>query len=160
LWVVQAALPRLRAQGAGHLLAVTSLAGIITYPTAGLYCASKWAVEGLMECLAQEVADLGVKVTLIEPGSYATDWRGSSGKHTDKLAAYGDLRNKLAPLYANRPLGDPAATAAAILSVVDAADPPLRLFLGAAPLEAARKQYADRLQTWEAWADISRGAQG
>jgi NAD(P)-dependent dehydrogenase (short-subunit alcohol dehydrogenase family) len=160
LWVMQAALPRLRAQGAGHLLPVTSLAGIITYPTTGLYCASKWAVEGLMEALAQEVADLGVKVTLIEPGSYATDWRGNSATHSDRLAAYGELRNKLAPLYANRPLGDPATTADAILRVVDAEIPPLRLFLGAGPLDIARRQYSDRLQTWEAWADVSRGAQG
>ncbi|MDQ0469461.1 SDR family NAD(P)-dependent oxidoreductase [Labrys wisconsinensis] len=159
LWVVQAVLPYLRKQGGGHILITSSLAGIITFPTAGIYNATKWAVEGLGETLAAEVAAFGIKVTLIEPGGYDTDWRGSSSVHLTQMADYDGLRDRLkaAP---SRKLGNPAATGEAILRVVDAPTPPLRLFLGEVPLEVARKQYAERLATWEAWADVSRRAQG
>lgn len=160
LWVIQAALPRLRAQGGGHILPVSSLAGVVTFPTAGVYCASKWAVEGLSEALAQETADLNIKVTLIEPGGYATDWRGSSAAHATRLEAYDGLRAKLAVSQGGRVIGDPAATAAAILAVVDAEKPPLRLLLGASPLDVVHKHYADKIKIWDAWANISRLAQG
>ena len=160
LWVVQAALPFLRQQGRGHILITSSIAGIITFPTAGIYNASKWAVEGLGETLASEVADFGIKVTLIEPGGYDTDWRGSSSVSLKPMPEYGELRNRLKAAAVSRKLGSPAATAEAILSVVDAPSPPLRLFLGEVPLGVARKQYAERLATWEAWADVSRRAQG
>ena len=73
LWVVQAALPHLRSRRGGHILATSSLAGVITFPTAGVYNATKWAVEGLLQTLAAEVAEFGIKVTLVEPGGYATD---------------------------------------------------------------------------------------
>ncbi len=160
LWVIQAAVPHLRNQGGGHILITSSLAGIITFPTAGVYNASKWAVEGLGETLASEVAEFGIKVTLIEPGGYDTDWRGNSSVHLVQMKEYNGLRDRLRTATASRKLGNPAATAGAVLSVVDAASPPLRLFLGEAPLGIVRKQYVDRLATWEAWADVSRGAQG
>jgi NAD(P)-dependent dehydrogenase (short-subunit alcohol dehydrogenase family) len=160
LWVVQAVLPQLRKQGAGHILITSSLAGIITFPTAGIYNASKWAVEGLGETLASEVADFGIKVTLVEPGGYDTDWRGSSSTHLAAIADYDGLRARLKAAAMSRKLGKPEATAEAILKVVDAPSPPLRLFLGEAPLGIAQKQYADRLATWQAWTDVSTGAQG
>jgi len=160
LWVIQAALPHLRAQGSGHILVTSSLAGIITFPTAGVYNASKWAVEGLTETLSQEVSDLGIRVTLVEPGGYATDWRGPSAAHSTAMPAYDGLREKVKASYGNRVLGDPQATAAAILKLVDEAKPPLRLFLGSAPLPVARRVYADRLATWEAWSAVSQAAQG
>ena len=160
LWVVQAVLPYLRTQGGGHILITSSLAGIITFPTAGIYNATKWAVEGLGETLAAEVADFGIKVTLIEPGGYDTDWRGNSSTHLAPMAEYDGLRARLKAASASRKLGNPAATGEAILQVVDASSPPLRFFLGEAPLGIAEKQYADRLATWEAWADVSKGAQG
>lgn len=160
LWVVQAVLPVLRRQGSGHILITSSLAGIITFPTAGVYNASKWAVEGLGQTLASEVADFGIKVTLIEPGGYDTDWRGNSSTHLAPMADYDGLRDKLKAAAGPRKLGHPAATAEAILRVVDAPSPPLRLFLGEAPLGIAQKQYAERLATWDAWADVSRRAQG
>ena len=160
LWVVQAVLPILRKQGGGHILITSSLAGIITFPTAGVYNASKWAVEGLGQTLASEVADFGIKVTLIEPGGYDTDWRGNSSTHLTPMAEYDGLRDKLKAAAGSRKLGHPAATAEAILRVVDAPSPPLRLFLGEAPLGIAQKQYAERLATWDAWADVSRRAQG
>lgn len=160
LWVVQAVLPHLRAQGSGRILVTSSLAGIITFPTAGVYNATKWAVEGLIETLSQEVADLGIHVTLVEPGGYATDWRGASATHTVAMPAYDSLRERLKASYGSRSLGDPEATAAAILKVVDEPKPPLRLFLGNAALPVAQRVYADRLATWEAWSEVSQAAQG
>jgi NAD(P)-dependent dehydrogenase (short-subunit alcohol dehydrogenase family) len=160
LWVVQAAIPYLRKQGGGHILITSSLAGIITFPTAGIYNASKWAVEGLGETLAAEVAEFGIKVTLIEPGGYDTDWRGNSSVHLASMEEYSGLRDRLKAAGASRKLGNPAATAGAVLDVVNAASPPLRLFLGEAPLSIVQQQYDDRLATWEAWADVSKRAQG
>ena len=160
LWVIQAVLPHMRAQGSGHLLVTSSMAGIITFPTAGVYNATKWAVEGLTETLSQEVADLGIRVTLIEPGGYATDWRGNSATHANMMPAYDGLRAKIKATYGSRSLGDPRATAAALLEVVDHPNPPLRLILGNAVLAAAKRAYADRLATWESWSDTSQAAQG
>lgn len=160
LWVVRAVLPHMRKQGAGHILITSSLAGIITFPTAGIYNATKWAVEGFGETLAAEVADFGIKVTLLEPGGYDTDWRGSSSVHLASMPEYDGLRARLKAAAVSRKLGNPAATGDAILQVVDAPSPPLRLFLGEAPLGVAQKQYADRLATWQAWADVSTRAQG
>ena len=160
LWAIQAALPHLRRQGGGRILVTSSIAGIITFPTAGIYNATKWAVEGLTETLASEVAGFGIKVTLIEPGGYDTDWRGSSAAHTRPDPAYEPLRRKMKEAGVGRKLGDPAATAPAILAVVDAEAPPLRLILGSAGLPSARNVYAQRLSTWEAWASTSEAAQG
>ena len=160
LWVVKAVLPQLREQGGGHILITSSLAGIITFPTAALYNATKWAVEGLGETLAAEVADFGIKVTLIEPGGYDTDWRGSSATQMPTMHDYDGLRDQLKAANGSRKLGNPAATAEAILLVVDAPSPPLRLFLGETALGIALNCYADRLATWEAWADVSKRAQG
>jgi NAD(P)-dependent dehydrogenase (short-subunit alcohol dehydrogenase family) len=88
LWVTQAALPFLRAQGSGHLLQVSSIGGISAFPGIGMYHASKWALEGISQSLAQEVRDFGIKVTLIEPGGFSTDWGGASAKHATALDAY------------------------------------------------------------------------
>jgi NAD(P)-dependent dehydrogenase (short-subunit alcohol dehydrogenase family) len=160
LWVVQAALPQLRMQRSGHILVTSSLAGIITFPTAGIYNSTKWAVEGLTDTLAQEVADFGIRVTLLEPGGYDTDWRGASSTHTTEMPEYDSLRTRLKAAYGARVLGDPRTTAAAILKVVDSAEPPLRIFLGNAGLPVAQRIYADRLSTWTAWSEISANAQG
>jgi NAD(P)-dependent dehydrogenase (short-subunit alcohol dehydrogenase family) len=125
-----------------------------------VYGATKWALEGLSESLAKEVAEFGVKVTMIEPGSYDTDWRTSSAKHGTKMAAYDGLRARMAPMLASRVLGNPAATATAVLAVVDSDNPPLRLLLGATALKAVEQCYADRLATWKAWEQVSKDAQG
>ena len=88
LWVVQATLPYLRAQGSGHILQVSSLSGVATFPLLGLYQASKWALEGLSETLAGEVAGFGIKVTLLEPGAFRTEWAGVSADHAEEMPAY------------------------------------------------------------------------
>jgi NAD(P)-dependent dehydrogenase (short-subunit alcohol dehydrogenase family) len=80
LWITQAALPYLRAQGSGHILQVSSIGGISAFPNIGIYNGSKWALEGISQALAQEVADFGITVTIIEPGDFSTDWGGASAK--------------------------------------------------------------------------------
>jgi NAD(P)-dependent dehydrogenase (short-subunit alcohol dehydrogenase family) len=162
LWVTQAALPFLREQGSGHIVQVSSIGGISAFPIVGIYHASKWALEGFSQALAQEVVDFGIHVTLVEPGGFSTDWAGSSASRSEELPAYDEIRDKTMQRRAQRNAtpGDPVASAAAILEVVDAAEPPLRVFFGAAPLGIAKADYAGRLETWEAWNDVSLLAQG
>ena len=88
LWVTQAALPFMREQGSGHILQVSSIGGISAFPNVGAYHASKWALEGFSQALAQEVEDFGIHVTLIEPGGFSTDWAGPSAKKSTDIAAY------------------------------------------------------------------------
>jgi NAD(P)-dependent dehydrogenase (short-subunit alcohol dehydrogenase family) len=162
LWVTQAALPFLREQGSGHLLQVSSIGGITAFPGLGMYHASKWALEGLSQALAAELAPFGVKVTIIEPTGYSTDWGGASARHAASLAAYEPLREQVAErraaMAARR--GDPFATRAAVLAVVDAAEPPLRIFFGDGPLALAEQDYEDRLATWHHWEPLSIAAHG
>ncbi len=160
LWVTQAALPYLREQKSGHILQVSSIGGIAAFPMLGLYHASKWALEGMSEALAQEVAPFGIHVTLIEPGGFSTDWSGSSSVQVEPGPEYAFLLEARKNTRTRLPAGDPAATAKAILTLVDAANPPLRLFLGTSPLNIARAAYEQRLKTWEQWDDVSRSAQG
>ena len=130
-------------------------------PLIGFYSATKWAVESLHESLAAEVKPFGIKVTLIEPGAYATDFGSpASLKMSPQLEAYGNLRTQVFGHLANSSKGDPAATAEAVLKMVDAEEPPLRFILGSSNLLLARKTYASRLATWEAWEDVSNAAQG
>ena len=165
VWVIQAALPYLRAQGAGHIIQLSSAAGLIAMPLGGAYHVSKWAVEALNESLAQEVAGFGVKVTVIEPGGFAT----RDGRNPDPLAnghmaetnpAYDGLRERLAGVARTQPAGDPAAAAEALLEIVDADNPPLRVLFGLGFYPMLKQVYADRLRTWADWEDLSLAAQG
>src|SRR3954465_1390279 len=117
LWVTQAALPILREQGSGHILQVSSIGGISAFPNIGIYNASKWALEGFSQALAQEVADFGIRVTLVEPGGFDTDWGGASAKHATPNPAYDEFRQKAAEQRRRRTAGsgDPAASGAAVL---------------------------------------------
>jgi NAD(P)-dependent dehydrogenase (short-subunit alcohol dehydrogenase family) len=157
--VLRSALPLLRKQGSGHILGVSSGLGITALPLIGFYCATKWAVEALHESLAQEVRPFGIKVTLVEPGAYATDF-GKSSKIGDAMEPYAELRKQFLMHLANMEQGDPEATAEAVLKLVDADDPPLRFGLGTTILPRARAAYAERLATWEAWEDVSNAAMG
>jgi NAD(P)-dependent dehydrogenase (short-subunit alcohol dehydrogenase family) len=162
LWVTQAALPYLREQGSGHIIQVSSIGGIVAFPNVGIYHASKWALEGFSQSLAQEVAPFGVHVTLIEPAGFSTDWSGSSSRTAEALPAYADLHVENDRVRKTRwaAPGDPKASAAAVLKVVDAEDPPLRVFFGDAPLELAKADYAERLRVWEQWQPVAELAQG
>jgi NAD(P)-dependent dehydrogenase (short-subunit alcohol dehydrogenase family) len=162
LFVTQAALPYLRAQGSGHILQVSSIGGISAFPNIGIYNASKWALEGFSQSLAQEVAEFGIKVTIIEPGGFSTDWGGASAKHAAADPAYDDYRAKAAELRRSRMArpGDPVASREAVLQVVDAENPPLRVFFGDGPLGIATRDYESRLAEWRQWEHVSRTAQG
>ncbi len=162
LWVTQAALPILREQGSGHILQVSSIGGISAFPNIGIYNASKWALEAFSQSLAQEVAGFGIKVTLIEPGGYSTDWGGSSAKHATPLPAYEEFHAQAAQARAARigSPGDPVATRDAVLKIVDAEHPPLRIFFGEAPLGIATRDYESRLAEWRKWEPVSIEAQG
>ncbi|MDX3240375.1 SDR family oxidoreductase [Streptomyces sp. ME18-1-4] len=160
LWVTQAALPLLRAQGSGHIVQISTVGGVASFPNLGGYNASKWALEGLTEALAQEVAGFGIKVTLVEPGGFETDWAGSSATFATQLPAYDDLRTAVAAAWSDVKSGDPAATGPALLKIVDADNPPLRVFFGTAPLHLIPQVYAERLKTWEEWAAVSVEAEG
>ncbi len=162
LWVTQAALPLLRAQGSGHILQVSSIGGISAFQMVGMYHASKWALEGFSQALAQEVAAFGITVTLIEPGGFSTDWGGASAKHATELPDYAQVREAATKARASRTSspGDPTASAAAVLRIVDAENPPLRVFLGEAPLAIATADYESRLAEWNAWQPVALEAQG
>jgi NAD(P)-dependent dehydrogenase (short-subunit alcohol dehydrogenase family) len=162
LWVTQASLPLLREQGGGHIIQVSSIGGISAFPNIGMYHASKWALEGLSQALAQEVTGFGIKVTLIEPAAYDTDWSGSSARHATPLPAYDPVRKQAAEQRAGRVAspGKPEATRLAILQVVDAERPPLRVFFGKGPLGIATADYESRLATWREWQQVSISAHG
>src|SRR5579862_8391566 len=157
--VLRAALPLLRKQRSGHILGVSSGLGITAFPLIGFYCATKWAVEALHESLVQEVRAFGLKVTLVEPGAYATDF-GKSSQIADALEPYAEFRKQFLTHLANLERGDPEATAEAVLKLVDTNDPPLRLGLGNTILPRARAAYRERLAEWEAWENVANAAQG
>ncbi len=161
LRVIQAALPFLRKQRSGHLIGVSSGVGVVAFPLIGAYCATKWAFEGLHESLAQEVETFGIKVTLLEPGAYATEFGSpSSLRMTPALDAYAALREQVFERLSTMERGDPKATAEAILQIVDTDNPPLRFFVGNTGLPMARAAYDARLATWEHWQHLSNAAQG
>ena len=135
-------LPQMRAQQSGHILNLTSIAGLVAFPGSGLYNASKFALEGFTEALHHEVKPLGIRVTLIEPGAFRTDFAGSAAmKAEGEIAEYAALDAGMAEYYASqngRQMGDPAKGAAVIVDMVNSAFAPVRLLLG-----------EDAYQLWE-----------
>lgn len=160
LWVTQAALPIMRAQGSGHIIQISSIGGVNAFPGLGLYHASKWALEGFSQSLAWEVRDFGIHVTLVEPSGFSTDWSGPSAKISGPIEVYDPIREKMRARRAGSMPGDPEATGAAMLAIVDAPEPPLRVFFGDVGLPMIRKEYANRLAEWEKWDHIATLSQG
>ena len=162
LWMIQAILPVFRDQGHGHIIQVSSGLGICTLPTMGIYSASKFALEGLAETVSQEVKDFGINVTILEPNGYNTDFFVSSVKFSTPMEIYNTTRDKMETMEMAREedTGVPQATANAILLLVDAENPPLRLILGSAAFPWIKRNYEQRLKTWEDWQDVSVSAQG
>ena len=159
--VTRAFLPAMRARKHGTFIHVTSVGGRAAFPSGSMYHAAKYGLEGFAESVSQEVAGFGISVTLIEPTGYATDWAGSSAKHATPLPAYEQVREQAAQARARRfTPGDPAATRDAVLTLVDTPNPPLRLFLGEAPLGIATADYESRLATWREWQPVAAAAQG
>jgi NAD(P)-dependent dehydrogenase (short-subunit alcohol dehydrogenase family) len=160
LWITQAAIPVLREQGNGHIIQISSVLGMATLPVLGLYNASKWAVEGLSETLATEVKGFGINVSIVEPNGFTTDWGGASALHTQPMKEYESVRAAFNAGITEDSFGKPEATADAILKLVDAKNPPLRLFLGKVALPWVSQVYSDRLATWGDWKEVSEKAHG
>ena len=162
LWVTKAALPIMRAQGEGHIIQVSSIGGVNAFPILGLYHASKWGLEAFSQSLAAEVAEFGIKVTIIEPAGFSTDWRGPSAVVADAKPEYDPVREYRARLFtgALAEPGDPQATGAAILELVDADEPPLRVFFGTGTLDMIKAEYEKRIENWERWDHVAVAAQG
>ncbi|MGN6396406.1 MAG: SDR family NAD(P)-dependent oxidoreductase [Mucilaginibacter sp.] len=159
--VIQAALPLLRQQGHGHILGTSSNLGHVTLPVIGYYCSSKWAFEAIHESLAAEIKQFGIKVTIIEPGAYATEFGSpESLKFAQGMDIYSDFKTEFFAGLQSMERGNPAATPQALFKIVDAENPPLRFNLGSHNLAWTRSAYAERLATWEAWDEISCSAQG
>ncbi len=130
------------------------------FPVLGGYHASKWALEGLTESLAQEVGGFGIKVTLVEPGGFDTDWGGASATVAEAQPQYAPLHEGMAAQRAGYTSPKPVGFGSAILKVVEAEKAPLRVFFGEQPLQIASSMYQQRLDEWAAWASVSREAEG
>jgi NAD(P)-dependent dehydrogenase (short-subunit alcohol dehydrogenase family) len=154
--LTKAVLPHMRARGSGAIVQVSSMGGQLAMPAFGAYCAAKFALEGLSEALAGEVDALGIRVVVVEPGAFRTEFGGARMHRSAVLDAYlgttGATRAAVDGMDGAQP-GDPAKAARAILSVLDADRPPLRLALGRDAVEAIRAKHArlrDDLESWEA----------
>ncbi|MFE3450799.1 SDR family oxidoreductase [Nonomuraea sp. NPDC059194] len=159
LWVSQAVLPHLRAQGAGHIVQISSIAALGGFPSTGLYSASKFALEGMSEALAMEAAAFGVKVTIVQPGGYWTDLY-TSMTSTTPAEPYGPLRDELAKQWAEGSIdSDPRLAAEAMLKLVDSENPPLRLLLGSMVYDLAIDISRRRMEVWAEWEQVSRDAE-
>lgn len=159
--VIQAALPILREQGYGHILGTSSNLGHVTLPVIGYYASSKWAFEAIHESLAIEVKDFGIKVTIIEPGAYDTEFASEDSlKFAPGMEIYDDFKNNFFQSLQNMERGNPEATPGGLFAAVDAENPPLRLSLGSNNLTWVKGAYAERMAEWEAWEDVAIAAQG
>ncbi|WP_192085412.1 SDR family NAD(P)-dependent oxidoreductase [Algoriphagus sp. Y33] len=161
LAVIKAALPLLRKQGYGHILGTSSNLGHVTLPVIGYYCSSKWAFESIHESLATEIAQFNIKVTIVEPGAYATEFGSQQSlKFAEGMEIYAGFKEKFFGNLSSMERGDPEATPDALFAVVDSENPPLRFNLGSHNLQGIKSAYNERLKSWEEWDDVSRAAQG
>ena len=160
--VTNAVLPIMRAQRSGHILNIASIGGLVGFPAIGFYNATKFAVDGYSESLSKEVAHLGIKVTIIAPSGFRTDWAGRSANNSkivieDYAPSSGANKDFIRGYSGNQP-GDPARAAKAIVKVVETEKPPLRLLLGAAALKGARAKIEVLKKDFDAWEETTVGA--
>lgn len=160
--VTKEVLPGMRARRKGHIVNISSLGGLVAFAATGYYHATKFAVEAISESLSHEVAPLGMKVTIVEPGAFRTNWAGSSMVESpiridDYAETAGKRRQSTKASSGNQP-GDPARAAAAIIKAVEAELPPLRLLLGAPALDIAYKRLEALKANFDAWKDITVSA--
>jgi NAD(P)-dependent dehydrogenase (short-subunit alcohol dehydrogenase family) len=155
MWVTKAALPLLRTQRSGHFIQISSIAGIFASSNLGLYHASKWALEAFSQSLAAEVRDFGIKVTIIEPGGYSTEWGTTSAKWAKPLKEYDPIREAHQARRAAMRRGDPRATAPVLLEIVDMPEPPLRAIFGTGIVENVKKELESRIALWEKYRQLS-----
>ena len=160
--MTQAVLPIMRKQKSGHILNIASIGGLRSFPGVGFYNATKYAVDGLSESLSKEVAPLGIKVTIVAPSGFRTDWAGRSANDSkividDYATTAGKNKGDIRGYSGNQP-GDPVRAAKAMIQVVESENPPLRLLLGAAALKGARIKLEELKNDFDAWAQVSEGA--
>jgi NAD(P)-dependent dehydrogenase (short-subunit alcohol dehydrogenase family) len=162
LAMIKAALPGMRTRRSGYVVNISSMAGLVANPGTGYYSASKFALEGLTEALAREMSPFGIRVSLIEPGPFRTDWAGRSMKQVaNPIAAYADTvgqrRACIASMHGRMP-GDPRRAAEAIVSLEKLPSPPLRLLLGKPVLDMMRGKLRELEQTLAEWESVTLGA--
>ena len=160
--VTQAVLPIMRKQRSGHVVNIASIGGLRAFPAVGFYNATKFAVDGLSEALAKEVAPLGIKVTIVAPSGFRTDWAGRSAEDTAiKIPDYAETsklnQDTIRGNSGNQP-GDPKLAALAIIKAVESDKPPLRLLLGAAALKGGRAKLEELKADFDAWEKTTVGA--
>jgi NAD(P)-dependent dehydrogenase (short-subunit alcohol dehydrogenase family) len=163
LAVTRAVLPQLRKQGNGHLIQISTMGGLVAFPRLGLYHASKWALEGMTESLAQEIAPFGIKVTIVEPGGFATEWMNASMDFAPTMPEYVEALGPVPPSRIRpyeRPeglkVGDPRKAGPALLEIVNTENPPLRVIWGGNAYDMVTGTYQKRLAEWAAWETMSR----
>ena len=160
--VTTAVLPIMRAQKSGHILNVASIGGLVGFPAVGFYNATKFAVDGFSDALSKEVAPLGIKVTVICPSGFRTDWAGRSANNSkividDYKATAENNKNNIRG-YSGKQPGDPVRAAKAIVKAVEAAPPPLHLLLGVAALRGGRNKLEVLKKDFDAWEETTAGA--
>jgi NAD(P)-dependent dehydrogenase (short-subunit alcohol dehydrogenase family) len=160
--MIHAVLPGMRRHHRGHIVNISSVGGLVGFPSVGYYNATKFAVEGLSEALAKEVEPLGIKVLIVEPGPFRIDWAGRSIKQTrreigDYAETAGANRRRIRG-YSGKQPGDPARAAEAIINAVESPTPPLRLVLGRAGMEAVRAKLDSLRRDLDAWEETTLGA--
>jgi NAD(P)-dependent dehydrogenase (short-subunit alcohol dehydrogenase family) len=160
--MTRAVLPAMRRQRSGHIVNISSMGGIAGFPAVSFYNATKFGVEGLSEALAQEVAPLGIKVLIVEPGPFRTDWAGrSAGEAPATIADYdatAGARRRTMRGYSGKQPGDPRRAAAIIVQAVESSDPPLRLLLGKVALTVTRNKLEALKRDFDRWTAVSESA--
>lgn len=161
--MTNAVLPKMRQQKSGHVVNIASIGGFVGFPSVGYYNATKFAVVGMSEALAKEVKDFGIKVTIIAPSGFRTDWAGRSAKDSEnKIGDYADTaaaknQANIRGYSGNQP-GDPQLAALAIIKAVEAENPPLHLLLGKNALNGALQQLEILKTDFDTWAETTVGA--
>jgi short-subunit dehydrogenase len=160
--MTQAVLPIMRAQKSGHIINISSIGGLRSFPSVGFYNATKYAVDGLSEALAKETAPLGIKVTIVCPSGFRTDWAGRSADNSaivieDYATTAEKNKNDIRGNSGLQP-GDPKRAALAIIKVVESENPPLRLLLGANAFKGAKLKIEELHKDFDAWEAVSVGA--
>ncbi|PLZ02951.1 short-chain dehydrogenase/reductase [Burkholderia sp. WAC0059] len=160
--MTRAVLPDMRKRKSGTIVNISSVGGIAAFPALSFYNATKFAVEALSESLSQELAPIGLKVLLVEPGPFRTDWAGRSANQApqtiDDYASTAKARTDMIRGYSGKQPGDPVRAAQAIVETVESANPPLRLLLGKPALAGARNKLEALKRDFDGWAEVSAAA--
>jgi NAD(P)-dependent dehydrogenase (short-subunit alcohol dehydrogenase family) len=160
--MTQEVLPIMRKQRSGHIVNIASIGGLRSFPAVGFYNATKYAVDGLSEALSKETAPLGIKVTIIAPSGFRTDWAGRSANNSkiviDDYKTTAEANKESIRGYSGNQPGDPKRAAKAIVKAVESENPPLRLLLGAAALKGARTKLEELKADFDTWEETTIGA--